>query len=78
MRLSHLSHASHTRHAGEAVNFATPDWLPYGLECSARYRRLRRGQMLLHEQLLLTETLAVLRGEPSRASATAAAPHCMM
>lgn len=40
---------------GEAVNFATSDWWPYGGESIDRYRRLGREPMLLHEQLLLVE-----------------------
>ena len=30
---------SHGFNCGEAVNFATADWFPYGEECAARYAR---------------------------------------
>lgn len=47
---------------GEAVNFATRDWFPYGAECSARYRRLARLHILPHEHLLVTEATLVIEG----------------
>lgn len=47
---------------GEAVNFATADWWPYGAESSARYRRLGTEPMLLHEQLLLVEVDRLMEG----------------
>jgi hypothetical protein len=41
--------------------FSPPRW-PWGAECSFRYRWLQRQQILLHEQLLLAEAVAVLEG----------------
>jgi len=39
---------------GEAVNFATPDWLPEGTEADQRYRTFRRSSVFSHQRLLLT------------------------
>jgi len=39
---------------GEAVNFATPDWLKEGTEADERYRAFRRSSVFSHQRLLLT------------------------
>ena len=38
----------------EAVNFALPDWLPYGRECVRRYQEHRKLPVFSHEELLIT------------------------
>lgn len=38
----------------EAVNFCTPDWLPFGREAIDAYRRVARPSVLSHERLVLT------------------------
>lgn len=48
---------------GEAVNFATADWFPFGAQSSLRYARLGRPRMLLHEALLLLEVEDVMQRE---------------
>lgn len=48
---------------GEAVNFATADWFPFGQQCNLRYARLGRPRILLHEALLLLEVEGVMKGE---------------
>jgi histone demethylase JARID1 len=48
---------------GEAVNFATADWLPFGAQCNLRYARLGRPRILLHEALLLLEVELLMKGE---------------
>ncbi len=40
---------------GEAVNFATGNWFPYGADACERYRHLARLPVLPHEQLLCQE-----------------------
>eukprot|EP00048_Salpingoeca_helianthica_P002628 m.58913 g.58913 ORF g.58913 m.58913 type:complete len:816 (+) comp12214_c0_seq1:2629-5076(+) len=44
---------SHGFNCGEAVNFASADWLPYGAAATAVYRRERRPVSLDQDQLLL-------------------------
>ena len=39
---------------GEAVNFATPDWLPEGTQADERYRSFARASVFSHQRLLLT------------------------
>ena len=39
---------------GEAVNFATPDWLSAGTEADERYRGFARGSVFSHQRLLFT------------------------
>jgi histone demethylase JARID1 len=48
---------------GEAVNFATADWFPYGAQADLRYARLGRPRLLLHEALLLMEVQDVMKSE---------------
>jgi histone demethylase JARID1 len=48
---------------GEAVNFATADWFPYGAQCNLRYARLGRPRLLLHEALLLLEVQDIMKRE---------------
>jgi len=38
----------------EAVNFALPDWLPFGLACVERYREHRKLPVFSHDELVLT------------------------
>ena len=49
---------------GEAVNFATGNWFPYGADACERYRHLARLPVLPHEQLLCQEARH-LRSESS-------------
>lgn len=46
----------------EAVNFATADWLSFGLKCVARYQVYGRRQAFAHEELIarLCERMEVL------------------
>ncbi|KAL1916576.1 uncharacterized protein VTP21DRAFT_5767 [Calcarisporiella thermophila] len=44
---------SHGFNFCEAVNFATPDWIPYGLGCVRRYQAYRKQPVFSHEELLL-------------------------
>ena len=39
---------------GEAVNFATSDWLIYGSDADERYRKLARQSVFSHQRLLFT------------------------
>jgi histone demethylase JARID1 len=39
---------------GEAVNFATPDWLKQGTEADERYRMFARNSVFSHQRLLFT------------------------
>ncbi len=45
---------------GEAVNFATADWIPFALQCAARLRRLGVNHILPTEQLLVAEAESCL------------------
>ncbi|KAG5457839.1 MAG: JmjC domain, hydroxylase-domain-containing protein, partial [Olpidium bornovanus] len=38
----------------EAVNFAPPDWEPFGLSCARRYLQYRRMPVFSHDELLVT------------------------
>ncbi|KAJ2794828.1 hypothetical protein H4R21_005346 [Coemansia helicoidea] len=38
----------------EAVNFATPDWMPYGVSSVDRYRQYARHPVFSHDELLMT------------------------
>lgn len=40
----------------EAVNFALPDWLPYGLDCVKRYQEHRKLPVFSHDELIITIT----------------------
>jgi histone demethylase JARID1 len=40
----------------EAVNFALPDWLPYGRDCVQRYREHRKLPVFSHDELVITIT----------------------
>ena len=53
---------------GEAVNFATGNWFPYGADACERYRHLARLPVLPHEQLLCQEARH-LRSESSSSPA---------
>ena len=39
---------------GEAVNFALPDWLPFGFEADSKYRNVPRTSVFSHVRLLFT------------------------
>lgn len=39
---------------GEAVNFATPDWISYGAEATERYRSFSRPAVFSHDRLTFT------------------------
>lgn len=47
---------NHGLNFNEAVNFALPDWLPYGLSCVQRYREHRKLPVFSHDELLVTIT----------------------
>ncbi|KAF8622184.1 hypothetical protein AX15_007296 [Amanita polypyramis BW_CC] len=47
---------NHGLNFNEAVNFALPDWLPYGRECVERYREHRKLPVFSHDELLITIT----------------------
>ncbi|KAG6841826.1 hypothetical protein C0991_006233 [Blastosporella zonata] len=47
---------NHGFNFNEAVNFALPDWLPYGRDCVARYREHRKLPVFSHDELLVTIT----------------------
>ncbi len=38
----------------EAVNFALPDWMEYGLESVQRYQSFRKGPVFSHDELIVT------------------------
>jgi hypothetical protein len=39
---------------GEAVNFATPDWISFGGDASERYRSISRPSVFSHDRLIFT------------------------
>ena len=39
---------------GEAVNFATPDWISHGADASERYRNFSRQAVFSHDRLMFT------------------------
>ncbi|KAJ3227269.1 hypothetical protein HDU78_010047 [Chytriomyces hyalinus] len=41
----------------EAVNFALPNWLPYGLSCADRYIRFHKQPVFSHEELVVATAL---------------------
>ncbi|KAJ3114110.1 hypothetical protein HK100_001761, partial [Physocladia obscura] len=41
----------------EAVNFALPNWLPYGLSCVDRYIRFHKQPVFSHEELVISTAL---------------------
>ncbi|KAF7302052.1 Jumonji superfamily protein [Mycena indigotica] len=47
---------NHGLNFNEAVNFALPDWLPFGRECVQRYRDHRKLPVFSHDELLITIT----------------------
>ncbi|KAI0080843.1 hypothetical protein K474DRAFT_1657340 [Panus rudis PR-1116 ss-1] len=47
---------NHGFNFNEAVNFALPDWLPYGLDCVKRYQEHRKLPVFSHDELLITIT----------------------
>ncbi|KAJ7437136.1 jumonji superfamily protein [Mycena galericulata] len=47
---------NHGFNFNEAVNFALPDWLPFGRECVQRYREHRKLPVFSHDELLITIT----------------------
>ncbi|KDQ64458.1 hypothetical protein JAAARDRAFT_201792 [Jaapia argillacea MUCL 33604] len=47
---------NHGLNFNEAVNFALPDWLPFGLSCVQRYREHRKLPVFSHDELLITIT----------------------
>ncbi|CAL1700343.1 unnamed protein product [Somion occarium] len=47
---------NHGFNFNEAVNFALPDWLPYGLDCMKRYQEHRKLPVFSHDELLITIT----------------------
>ncbi|KAF9037813.1 hypothetical protein BDZ89DRAFT_1061401 [Hymenopellis radicata] len=47
---------NHGLNFNEAVNFALPDWLPYGRDCVQRYREHSKLPVFSHDELLITIT----------------------
>ncbi|TFK66579.1 hypothetical protein BDN72DRAFT_844196 [Pluteus cervinus] len=47
---------NHGLNFNEAVNFALPNWLPYGRDCVQRYREHRKLPVFSHDELLITIT----------------------
>ncbi|KIK29056.1 hypothetical protein PISMIDRAFT_516418 [Pisolithus microcarpus 441] len=47
---------NHGLNFNEAVNFALPDWLPFGRDCVQRYREHRKLPVFSHDELLVTIT----------------------
>ncbi|KZT71516.1 hypothetical protein DAEQUDRAFT_724032 [Daedalea quercina L-15889] len=47
---------NHGFNFNEAVNFALPDWLPFGLDCVRRYQEHRKLPVFSHDELLITIT----------------------
>ncbi|KAG6868752.1 hypothetical protein C0993_011021 [Termitomyces sp. T159_Od127] len=47
---------NHGLNFNEAVNFALPEWLPYGRDCVVRYREHRKLPVFSHDELLVTIT----------------------
>ncbi len=45
---------NHGFNYNEAVNFALPDWLPYGYECIKRYQKHCKPPVFSHEELIVT------------------------
>ncbi|RKP12005.1 JmjC domain, hydroxylase-domain-containing protein, partial [Piptocephalis cylindrospora] len=43
---------NHGFNFAEAVNFASPDWIPQGRSCVRRYRRFGRNPVFSHDELL--------------------------
>jgi len=43
---------NHGFNIAESVNFATPDWLPYGRKAMTRYRQIKRGVVFSHQELV--------------------------
>ena len=66
---------------GEAVNFATRDWFPFGGDCCARYRRVRKPPILPHDELVVAEGLQLIGarcsplGAPAYGACGQAQPH---
>ncbi|KAI8873732.1 JmjC-domain-containing protein, partial [Ramicandelaber brevisporus] len=44
---------NHGLNFNEAVNFALPDWEPYGVECAERYREFSKQPVFSHDELLM-------------------------
>ncbi len=42
----------HQYNVAESVNFATPDWLPFGRRAMSRYRKHKRGPVFSHQELI--------------------------
>lgn len=38
----------------EAVNFALPNWLPFGLSCAQRYSEYKKMPVFSHDELIVT------------------------
>ncbi|KIJ37372.1 hypothetical protein M422DRAFT_260033 [Sphaerobolus stellatus SS14] len=47
---------NHGFNFNEAVNFALPEWLPYGRSCVQRYQEHRKLPVFSHDELLITIT----------------------
>ncbi|KAJ2129465.1 hypothetical protein IW136_005832, partial [Coemansia sp. RSA 678] len=45
---------NHGFNFNEAVNFATPDWMPFGIASVKRYRQHARNPVFSHDELIMT------------------------
>lgn len=43
---------NHGFNVAESVNFATPDWLPFGRRAMTRYRKVKRSAVFSHQELI--------------------------
>ncbi|KAG0319065.1 hypothetical protein BGZ99_005323 [Dissophora globulifera] len=48
---------NHGFNFAEAVNFAPPDWCPFGLECVQRYKEHRKQPVFSHDELIMTTAI---------------------
>ena len=51
---------NHGLNCAEAVNFATPSWLPFGDDCLRRYVELKKTPVISHEALLCSLYLVAM------------------
>ncbi|KAK3286753.1 hypothetical protein CYMTET_5709 [Cymbomonas tetramitiformis] len=59
---------SHGFNCGEAVNFATTDWLTFGVQALERYRSLQWLPVIPHEKLLCQEAMELIEKDEATPS----------
>ena len=57
---------NHGLNCAEAVNFATPSWLPFGDECLQRYVELKKTPVISHEALLCALYLVAMETDAKK------------